>query len=127
MSSPRQLLIFLSVGLAVVAVQTWRYPPDFLAFLELWIVLAGVASVSCAVAAWIPTRFVVALSGTTVVTAAAARGFGLIVEFIRGARPSQEAGFIVGALTWWIVAGLAYIAWREYILPWAVGREKRAR
>lgn len=124
MNSPRQLLAGLSIALLVVAVQTWRYPPDFLAFLNLWIGLALVASASCAVCAVRPTRTAVAISGTTVVTASAARGFGLVLDWLRGTTGTTDPGFIVGAVAWWMVALLAYIAWREYILPWAIARDR---
>lgn len=125
MNSPRQLLIGIAVALLVVAVQTWRYPPEFLAFVPLWIALALAGAVSCLVAARNPSRSAVSVSGALVVTASAARGFGLVLDWIRGAEDTSEAGFIVGAVAWWMVALLAYISWREYVLPWSVGKEPR--
>lgn len=123
MTSPRQLLIVMSIVLVVVGVQTWRYPPDFLALAWLWCSLAVLAGVACAAAAVNPRRLYVAFSGAAVVTCSTARGLALCIEWAHAAT-DREAGFIVGALTWWLVALLGYITWREYVLPWAIARRR---
>lgn len=125
MTSPRQLLGGLSFALVTIGVQTFRYPPEFLALAYLWCGVAILAGLSCAAAAIRPRRIYVALSGATIVTSSAARGFALVIEWLHASN-TREAGFVVGALTWWMVALLAYIVWREYVLPWSLGRDRPA-
>ena len=40
MTSPRQLLLLSAVAMTVIGWQTFRYPPSYLAFADLWGVLA---------------------------------------------------------------------------------------
>lgn len=107
----------------VIGIQTFRYPPEFLALAPLWCAVAWIAGLSCAAAAVNPRRIYVATSGATLVTSSAARGFALVIEWLH-ADNAREAGFVVGALTWWIVAVLAFVVWREYVLPWSVGKDR---
>ena len=121
MTTPRQLLAALAIAHIVIAVQTLRYPPDFLALTPLWCALAIAAGISCAAASIRPRRFYVATSGACLVTASAARGFALVIEWAN-APTGAARGLLVGALTWWMVSLLGYVVWREYVLPWSLGR-----
>jgi hypothetical protein len=123
MRTPRQLLAVLSVALVVIGGQTLRYPPDFLAFSELWSIVTIAAGVTCAAASVRPRRLYVATSGAFVVTSSAARGIALVVELFRDGHTGEAAGFVVGAITWGMVAILAFVTWREYVLPWSIGRD----
>ena len=129
MRTPRQLLAVLSIALAVIGVQTLMYRPDFLAFSPVWSATTLLAAISCAAAAVKPRRIYVAISGATVVTSSCARGLALVVELLRVNHVGPNAPLVVGAIAWGIVALLAYITWREYVLPWsiAVASERRSR
>lgn len=120
--TPRQLLVVLGVILFAIGVQTYRYPPDFLTFSDLWCALAILASISCLLAAIRPRRLYVATSGATVVTVAGGRGIALALEVATEAGSAEiAAGFIVGALIWSVAAMLSYVVWREFVLPWSIG------
>lgn len=120
--TPRHLLVVLAVILFAIGMQTYRYPPDFLSFSDLWCALAIVASISCLAAALRPRRFYVAISGATVVTVAGARGIALALEVATESGSAEiAAGFVVGALIWSAAAMLSYVVWREFVLPWSIG------
>lgn len=128
MRTPRQLLAVLAVALFVIGVQTLMYRPDFLAFSPVWSATTLLAAISCAAAAVKPRRIYVAISGATVVTSSCARGLALVIELLRVNHVGPGAPLVVAAITWAIVALLAYITWREYVLPWsiAVNSERRS-
>lgn len=120
MRTPRQLLVALSVALVVIGVQTLMYRPDFLAFSPVWSATTLLAGASCAAAAVRPRRLYVAVSGATVVTSSTVRGLALLIELLRDDHVGASAPLVVASITWAIVALLAYITWREYVLPWSV-------
>jgi hypothetical protein len=122
MTSPRQLLAFIGAGLVGIGVETFRYPPSVLALSWLWASLAGLAGLTCIAAAARPRKLYVAASGAAVVTCCVARAFALTVQWTH-ADSDAEAGYIVLAITWLILAACVLIVWREYITPWAVGRQ----
>lgn len=127
MRTPRQLLALLSIALGVIAVQTFLYRPEFLAFSPVWSSTTLLAGISCAAAAVRPRRLYVAVSGATVVTSSCARGLALLVELIREGHAGPGAPLIVAACTWGIVALLGFVVWREYVLPWSIAHEAERR
>lgn len=120
MRTPRQLLAVLSIALAVIGVQTLMYRPDFLAFSPLWSATTLLAASSCAAAAVRPRRLYVAVSGAAVVTSSSARGLALVIELLREDHVGPGAPLVVASVTWAIVALLAFVTWREYVLPWSI-------
>lgn len=123
MRSPRQLLAALAVVLATIAAITLVYPPGALGFPWLWSTVTGAAGLTCAAAAIQPRRRVfISASGAAVVTSSAARGIALVAELARVHHEGPGAALWVGACSWWLVALLAYVTWREYVIPWAIGR-----
>lgn len=123
MQTPRQLLVALALGLAVIAGETWHYPPDYLTFSKVWSATAFLAALTCLAAAIRPRRIFVAISGATVVTSSAARGLALVIELVEKGHTDAQPPFIVGATGWAMIALLAFVVWREYVLPWSVTTE----
>lgn len=121
--TPRQFLAALAFVLVVVGIETWRFPPEFLALAPLWCCVALLAGLTCLAAALRPRRFYIASSGACTCCACAARGFALVIEWVHASN-DVEAGYVVGALTWWTLAMTIYLIWREYILPWSVGMQR---
>lgn len=118
--TPRQLLAVLAAALVAIGVQTLMYAPEFLAFSPVWNATTLLAGASCAAAAVKPRRIFVAISGATVVTSSCARGLALVIEVVRPDHVGPGAPLVVGATTWAIVALLAFVTWREYVLPWSI-------
>lgn len=123
MRTPRQLLAVLSVALAAIGVQTMFYPPQFLAFLNVWSATTIAAGISCAAAAIRPRRIWVAISGALVVTASCARGLALLAEYVNDGPEGPGAPLLVASITWAIVGLLAFEVWHEYVLPWSLAAE----
>lgn len=123
MRNPRQLLSVLAVALVVIGIQTLLYRPDFLAYSWAWSATTILAGISCAAASVRPRRIYVAVSGATVVTSSCARGLALVIELLREGHVGPGAPLVVASITWAIVALLAYLVWREYVLPWSVAFE----
>lgn len=124
--TPRQLLVAIAVALVVIGWQTFRFPPEYLALAPLWCAVSIVAGLACAAAAINPRRFYVATSGATVVCATSARALALVNEVL-DRRGGVQAGYIVGASAWALIALLSFVTWREYVLPWSLVREQRHR
>lgn len=128
MTSPRQLLLLSAVAMTVIGWQTFRYPPSYLAFADLWGVLAVAGGISCALCAWHPRRLLSTSSGAVLCAICAGRSIAIVRElFSRDFSAAElEASFVIAAVTWLLVAALYYVAWREYVVPWAIS-ERRAR
>lgn len=120
---PRHLLVMIALTMAVVGSQTFRYPPEFLAYPHVWALLAFVASALSLTCALVPFRPVIASSGAILVTLTLARSFAILAEVVAGDFKTKEAAasFVIGGTVWSLVAVLIFVVWREYIIPWSLG------
>lgn len=128
MTTPRQLLVVSACSMLVIGWQTLRYPPDYLAFADLWAALGLLAGLVCAWCAWHPSRVLVTTSGAVLSAICAGRAIAIVRELVTRdfAADELQASFVIAAATWTLVAALFYISWREYVIPWSIG-ERRHR
>lgn len=128
MLRPRAVLVVTTAVMALVAVQTFTYPPSYLALASLWGALAAIASVSCLAAAVHPRRMWVVTAGAALVVSALGRSLGILGQLgTGGVSHEQQASFLIAATTWANSAMLFYVTWVTYILPWGVATREGRR
>lgn len=117
--NPRFLLAVLAVLMAIVTMQTFRYPPDYLAHPTWWALVVAVGACTCACAAWRPQRLTISASGTAVIGASVLRGIANAMSITDQLRAQDRASLTVAACLWFTIAILTYHTWVAFLLPWA--------
>jgi hypothetical protein len=124
----RERIFLLLVGwcMAVVAWQTFTYPPDYLTAAWVWASVASIAALAALLAVVSPARGFAVAAGAALICHSIGRSGGLVIQIVfreRFAASAPFANYAVAATTWALVALLSLQAWSHYVLPWSASRK----
>jgi hypothetical protein len=126
MSSARLFLVTVAGCFAVIAWQTLSYPPTYLLASWLWATIAGMAAVCCLAAAVTPLRGFSVMAGAACICHALGRATAIVIQIVfeerLGELGAPLSNYAIAAVTWGLVALLAYQSWSHFVIPWSVAR-----
>lgn len=124
--SARLFLVTVAVCFAMIAWQTYDYPPDYLLASWVWGTVAVVAAACCFLAAVTPVRGFAVMAGAACICHALGRSTAIVLQIVFdhrfGALGAPFSNYAVAATAWGLIALLAYESWSHFVIPWTAAR-----
>lgn len=111
---------FISGATGIVTLM--RYGNTYVHFPEVWAAISIVAGVLTFTATRWPNKWLIILSGATLVVTYSARSVAILESLLNLEQPSRavEGSFVIASMTWMMMAYLAFVIWRRIVIPWSV-------
>lgn len=117
---PRFILITIGVVFAVISLSTFREPPVYLHWPDVYAGAAAAGAIAVLVCILRPGKLTTSTCGAITIASAGARSAALAVEFILHTNPSvSRYGYLVSTLSWGLIAVLIHAVFLVVIVPWS--------
>tara|TARA_R110000868_G_scaffold176779_3_gene414719 strand:+ start:74 stop:469 length:396 start_codon:yes stop_codon:yes gene_type:complete len=122
---PRLLLLIMGWCFAIVAWQTFAYPPEYLLGAAVWGTIAVLGAVTCVCTAFATRRGFALIAGIACICHAIGRSTAIVIQISFRERFGLGAPFsnyAIAATVWTLIAVLIFVAWSHFVIPWSVVR-----